>query len=142
MNELELRHRLYEIGDKVLTNAVRAGANVIRKDAKARAPVGTGPTGKYGHLKDNIRVSKIKTRAGGVALALHTHKAFWGMFAEFGTRHSPARPFMRPAFDNNVNEALAVIGKRLGNNIEKSAEKLAGSFAKSGLKAKRRGRRR
>jgi len=54
----------------------------------------------------------------------------------------PARPFLRPAFDVKKGEALATVGKVLGTEIEKAAVKLAGSFAKSGLKRRKRRRRR
>lgn len=114
---------------KVLDNAVRAGANVVRKEAKRLAPRGANePHPKFGRLVDNIRVSKDKRGRDSVNMILHTGRAFWGMFHEFGTSRMAARPFMRTAFDEHVVEALAKIGDRMGKNIEKTAKELAGKF--------------
>ena len=120
-----------KIGQKVLLSSLRPGATLIKKEAKIRAPV------KSGTLRDEIVVRKEK--GGVVALRVGpTRDAFWGMFQEFGTIKQPARPWLRPAFDATKGKALDAVGKRLGKNVEKAAEKLAGSFAKSGLKKKRR----
>ena len=129
-----------KIGGRVLANAVRAGARVIAKEAKARVPVRTGA------LKKSIAVRKATGRRAS-RTGVRVHVGFLkpvsrrAHLTEFGTAHSAAQPFLRPAFDSRAPAALAKIGQILGRGIERAATKLAGSFAQSGLKSKRRRRR-
>jgi HK97 gp10 family phage protein len=122
------------VAKKVIEGAVRQGANVIRAEARRRAPVRAEPGVKKrsksrgtlpGFLKASISVKKIKQSPALVHLAVSVGRAFWGMFYEFGTRHQPARPFMRPAFDSAGGRALQKIGEWLGKGIDKEAAKLA-----------------
>lgn len=124
---------------QVLENAVRAGANVVRKEARARAPRGADASHpSLGRLADNLRVSKDKRGANSVDMLLHTGKAFWGMFLEFGTSKVPARPWFRPALDRMAGAALGKIGERVGKNVEKRAAELAGKFGKISRATRRR----
>lgn len=124
-----------KIEGRLLANAVRAGARVVRKAAKARVPV------KTGKLRDSLMVKKVRQRQSSSVLVIVGPK--WpegahGHLVEFGTKHSAAKPFLRPAFDEKAGEALDKIGDTLGRGIERAAAKLAGSFAKSGLGRRRR----
>ena len=137
-----------KVQGKLLISATRAGANLIRNDARARAPEsGLGAERRaarsssgedYGTLKDNISVKKVKTPPSRAKMIISNGRAFWGMFLEFGTEKHPPQPWLRPAFDGNVSAALAKIGKTLGRGIEREATKLTKSFAKSGQRARRR----
>ena len=50
---------------------------------------------------------------------------------EFGTRHHPAHPYMRPAWDaEGGDKALARIGRELGSEIEKAAARAARAAAR------------
>lgn len=51
-------------------------------------------------------------------------------FVEFGTIYQPARPFMRPALDEKGPEAIDVIVKTLGGEIEREALKLVHQVGK------------
>ncbi len=140
------------IGERVLANAVRAGAKIIRDEARAKAPVrvsgGLIRLGKKsskgripGFLRANIITAKARRGTSSDSVTIHvgpSRKAFYGLFQEFGTRFHSARPFLRPAFDNNVEKAIKVIGIKLGKDIERAAVKLAGPLAKSGLVKRRR----
>lgn len=122
-----------QLRGRVLTRAVRGGANIVRKEMRGRAPVETG------RLRDNIVTRARRDRGASVTVSVGpARRTFYAGFIEFGTRFLPARPFLRPAFETVKFAALEEIGKRLGTEIEKAAVKLAGSFATSGLKAKRR----
>lgn len=127
-----------KIAGRILQSSLRLGAMVIVRDARTRAPSLTGT------LRANIVARKTASakRSGASAEITigPTQDAFWGMFQEFGTRHHPARPWLRPAFEGSKRAALDKTGKSLGMKIEKMAQKLAGSFAKSGLKSRRRRR--
>jgi len=139
------------IAKRVVNGALRKGAAVVLDAARARAPVGQESKGRvrlrvtkkgkvsvsnYGKLKLNLRIVNIppSKTSHSAAVAVSVGKAFWGLFVEFGTRFMRARPFMRPAFESTKYQALDVIGKALGEGIEKAAVKLAGPLAKSGLK--------
>ena len=138
--ELEkvLRMLPRKMSEDVLVRATRSGASIVRNEVKRRAPVGSGPAHpKYGRLKNNIKTTKIKQRGGAASIVVHTGKAFWGSFLEFGTSKMPAHPFFRPAFDAIWPKALEKIGERLGINLEKAATQLAGKY-RSLSKAQRR----
>lgn len=137
-----------EIGRKVLTSAVRSGAYVIRREAIARAPVGKDdPHPRYGRLSQNIRTAAVAERSASATVLVHTGRAFWARFVEFGTgvrrvrrkrvmsdgttfyglevAPMPARPFMRPAFDAKSRTAVDAIAKALARGIDRAVAKLA-----------------
>lgn len=132
----ELRQVLRQLPDRVqkrvLAAAVRKGANVVRDAVIARAPVGTELDRHRKHLYQQINVRAIRgNNPQRVALAVSTGAAYWGNFAEFGTRHQPARPFMRPAFEASAGQALAAIGVAIGKGVEREAAILAGPYARA-----------
>ncbi len=89
-----------------LTNAVQAQealtavleevAEPIRASAAAKAPLDTG------RLRASITVQPLQNKKGEVSIAIGvTGDGFYGRFHEYGTQFIPARPFMRPAFDQH-----------------------------------------
>jgi HK97 gp10 family phage protein len=139
---------------KVVTQALRAGAKPMLEAARNGIPVKSGLTRKdlkiraipakesrapaiaiagsskkkgmaykmrfleYGTGPHIIKVSKKKGRkkalaGGGVVFGKIVHHP--------GT---PAKPFLRPAFDNNSARSLEIIGKELGQRIAAEAAKL------------------
>ena len=137
-----------EIQKRPLRSAVSAGAKVIADDAINKAPQGeTGnlrksiyryrsrsqsPTGKETFLV-GVRKGKAKysntsrnRRLGRVGKTYQTQgEAYYWRFVEFGTSSQPARPFLRPAFENSKERAVQVMKERLGKAIETQARKLA-----------------
>ena len=119
-----------------LSSALRAGANIVRKEARERAPMAdSSPINnkgyvrakrKYGHLRDNIRVTKTRHRAGAAQMTIHSGRAFWGMFLEFGTVKMGARPWLSPAFEATYKAAQALIRARLAVTLRQTAGQLAG----------------
>ena len=141
--ELErvLRKLPRRLAERELTSAARAGANVIRKEVRARASRGSDPSAaskKFGTLHKNIRVARVKKTGFSVEMAIHNGRAFWGSFLEFGTKNISARPWMSPAFDTTVRPALAKVGERLGKGLEKTAKELAGPLSKISKSTRRR----
>lgn len=123
----------------VVRGAVRKAAKVVEAEMRARAPV--GPTGNLKASIGQIGVrqpDKRKVVRTVGALKRGGRKGYHAHLVEFGTVKTPARPFIRPAFDRTKGEALKVMGKELGKGVEKAARRLARSFAKSGLKSRRR----
>lgn len=54
-----------------------------------------------------------------------------GVLQEFGTVHHGPQPFMRPAWDSKKSTALNIIADELGNEIMKSAKRLAKKRARA-----------
>lgn len=90
---------------KVLRVALEDAAEGIRRRASAMAPRGD-PSGV--NLRDEIVVGPARGQdVKEVAVAIGpTPRAFYGSFQEFGTSRTPARPFLRPAFDEGAEKAL------------------------------------
>jgi HK97 gp10 family phage protein len=57
-------------------------------------------------------------------------RAFYGSFQEFGTRHHPPKPFMRPAWDQHKNSAVIDIREILQEEIAKAVARIAKKQAK------------
>jgi HK97 gp10 family phage protein len=134
----ELEVALDALPDKVakgvLTKAVDAGGELMRIRAVELAPVD-----EYGrftrtktHLKDGIKKQMI-THYDGVRGALVecriglTKEVFYGRFLEFGWSHYPdggkipARPFMRPAFEESKTEVLELVKTMVALGVEAAA---------------------
>lgn len=123
----ELDKALRSLGPRVATNvsarALRAMAKPIVQTARILVPVDTGIlkksiTTKLGRVSGGQRTMAIgfkKGPPGGASWRAH--------FVEFGTAHSPAQPFMRPALDEQAHMAFAELGRVLGEGIELEAVK-------------------
>lgn len=73
------------------------------------------------YMVDHIQINtKSKSgNDGSITVAVGpAEDAFYGRFAEFGTSKEPARPFMRPAFDEKVDEVLQVFIDEVWNACE------------------------
>jgi len=130
-----------KLAERVLVSSARAGAGVIRKEARARAPRGQEPSTaskKYGPLHKKIRVTRMKKTGYSVEMAVHNGTAFWGAFLEWGTKHIGASPWMSPAFDTSAAPALKRTGERLGKGLDKVSRELAGPLSKISKATRRR----
>jgi HK97 gp10 family phage protein len=100
-----------------------AGAEPILDAAKNLAPVDTGL------LRSSLKAIKERARKSSHLVRVQTEdgdykgEAFYASFHEYGTKKMPARPFMRPAFDQNVSNAIDIIGQHIGTAIEQEAIK-------------------
>lgn len=104
---------------KELRAAALAGAGQVRDEARKMAPV------KTGRVKEDIR-ARYKPRQGPADMIYMVgvvdrkkHTAYWWRFNEFGTKHQPARPFMRPAFDMVQNRIIRIFKERLKKGIDR-----------------------
>jgi len=121
---LELEKKLKDLGPvparKLGGKALKAGGEIIADMARVLAPVRTGA------LESSITVvtSPAKSdREVGAAIGFRRPVSSRAHFTEFGTSHSAAEPFMRPAFDVKGEDAVAVIGHQLWAGIAAEAEK-------------------
>lgn len=106
---------------RVMGNAVRAGARVIASAAKQGVPVDTGA------LKKSIVVRAGKRKRPGLVTALVGFlrpRSRIAHLVEYGTSHSAAKPFMRPALDGHGQEAAEKMKEALRAGIEREAAKL------------------
>lgn len=136
----EIEVALKQLGGPVARSAMRAaaraGAEVIRDEARRRVPVDTGLT--YHSIVARVRrdertgtgsavrfaVGVLVRRAGGnrirrgrSILAVTVDKTvrrevlaaaspYYWRYVEFGTRRKPARPFLRPALEAKAQAAM------------------------------------
>lgn len=115
----------HRIQERVILNSVKAGARVVRDEAKRRVPVRTGV------LRDSIVVRKgfYQPRHGALAIVgVKWPASPLAHLIEFGTAHSRPQPYMGPAADAVWLEAIDAAGKNIGRGVEREALKLAGEY--------------
>lgn len=122
--ELERNLKLLgpRVARKVGAKAAMEGAEVIVERAKVLAPVLTGA------LEDSITAVKAPSNAErslNVSIGFKPPVSRRAHFTEYGTVHSAAQPFMRPALDEKADEAIARMGKEIWQGIEKESGRLA-----------------
>lgn len=103
---------------RALRKGMRQGANVVRDEARAKAPVRTG------NLKRKIRTRERSEEAGNMRFAVEVPRsAFYGRFIEegwmpeYGNSRVPARPFLRPAAENKTEAAVTKMRDALAEAI-------------------------
>jgi HK97 gp10 family phage protein len=84
------------------TNAALAGAEVIREQASQNAP--RGETGNLSRLE--ITKVAVKKQDRVVVKIGPSTTAFYGMFIELGTVHMAPEPFLGPALEQKMSEAI------------------------------------
>lgn len=125
LQELQRRLRALgaEIEQRIAFGAVLAGANLIKKEAIALAPVAAG------NLKRNIvnkRVPKGQRQMTAEYVVTvrgkekHDFASRYGAIQEFGSVKQPPQPFMRPAFEREKGFAVAKIKEVLLKRIAKA----------------------
>lgn len=103
---------------KIVARAVRAGAEPIRARAEELAPVLTGT------LRESMMITVAEqTATEAIGKIGPARKGFYGTFEEFGTAYIAADPFLRPAFDEERDAALKIIGETLASEFEKAFAK-------------------
>lgn len=117
------------------SKSVREGAKVIQKAARSKVPVDTG------NLRRSIIVKVLNKNRDAMEVAAligpgrgyfskkknaKTGDGFYGFFLEYGTVKMKAKPFLRPAYDENKVAAQQAIVDVIGAAIESEAQKLYG----------------
>lgn len=126
-----------------LAKGLRSAGNVIRDEAKRKAPVLSEPS-KYrkpGTVRDAIKTRRDRIQAPGATetFEVYVQKAkggkrgtfspddpYYWPFVEFGTKKMAARPFLRPAFEAKKDEALRTFETTLAKAIDKANQKVRG----------------
>lgn len=92
----------------VLLKAMERAVSPIKRAAESKAPI--RKTGKGGTLRDSF-TTEANVKPGNIALFLGPGvQAFYGQMQELGTKNHPAQPFLRPAFDEQKNNAARLFG--------------------------------
>lgn len=131
----DCERKLHELGPKLATRALKdalqAAGEVFQAAIEARAPYGPhrfAHTNEvvYGAIQQNIDVGlqMLVLEDGGMVRVGPDKKVFWAKFCEFGTVHEPARPFIRPAFDESKEDALDAFVKTMADRLPKVVEEL------------------
>jgi len=112
------------IQKNIMVGSVRAGAKPILNEAKGNVPVRTG------NLRKSLGITKRKSKSRTeIRFSISPRKGgkndgFYGHMIEFGTSNMSARPFMRPAFENqdknSIDEAKKYMSKRIDKEIIKA----------------------
>lgn len=93
------------------SSAVAASTFAVAQRARALVPVDTG------RLKAAIETSRtVNGLTGNVGLS--SREAFYWRFVEFGTKHMAARPFFRPAAEQERNTFIERF-RRIGPLMER-----------------------
>lgn len=118
----------------VLRRALRAAGKVVGLEARRNARA-TWPQADRLKRASGIvwRVSRIRGSTARVKISWTTDRSrprdqtsapWYAHFLEFGTRHIPARPFLRPAWAAKRLEALEVFRRTMAEGIDREVEKL------------------
>ena len=115
---------------KGFKDALAEGALVVVLDAKERAPVRTGALKRHLHVGGYTKLTPEYRRKGrygslpgpkgqgrNIKMRIGTTLPY-AHLVEHGTRHSRAKPFLRPALDANRGRMLQVIRKKMDKVIE------------------------
>jgi len=84
------------------TNAALAGAEVIREQASQNAP--RGETGNLARLE--ITKVAVKKQDRVIVKIGPSKDVFYGLFIELGTVHMAPNPFLGPALEQKMSEAI------------------------------------
>ena len=123
--------------NKVLRDATRAGADVLKTEVINRAPVRSGKMKKNvvvvtqrsrrrGEISSGVHIRGVNPRTGNsdnTIKAGNPRNAFYWRFVELGTVNMPAHPFVRPAFDTRQEEAAEAAIARMNSAIDKVLSK-------------------
>nr|WP_211185957.1 HK97-gp10 family putative phage morphogenesis protein [Brenneria salicis] len=123
--------------NKVLRDATRAGAEVLKEEVIDRAPVRTGKMRKNvvvltqksrrkGEISSGVHIRGVNPRTGNsdnTMKADNPRNAFYWRFVEMGTIKAPAHPFVRPAFDARQEEAANAAITRANRAIDEVLSK-------------------
>ena len=132
----DLRRKLNALGIqasvKVIRQAGSAAMNVVVKEARANAPVGsephkthTGRTVAPGFLGRNIKKITRVSKSKGTALIFvgPSSEAFYGtQFVEVGTKYMPADPWLEPAYESKKDEVTDRYARELHKRIIRVAK--------------------
>ena len=120
LNELDdaLAELTLSTQKKTLEGALMKAALPIMKDAKKRAPKDEGDLEKA-IGRQRIKKADMPSVAVLVKKSRKNPYPFYWHFKEHGTSKMVATPYLRPAFEQNVELAIQLFSEELAKRIEK-----------------------
>ena len=111
----------------VLRRAITKAAEPTRAMAERDAPRDTGDLAESIQVTTRLARSQRPNRGGAVRVFIgaESRNTFYAHLVEFGTRHSRAQPFLRPAWERTRREVLTEAGRLIWVNLAKTARTLA-----------------
>lgn len=114
----------YTLQKTVMSNATKAGAQVIQDLATQKAPkldASDSSLKRWSGELANMMLNRIvsSTDASYTARIGPDKSTYWGRFSEMGTENEVAKPWLRPALDEGQDEAMGVIGAEIWDGISK-----------------------
>ena len=137
-----LLRQLPEIAQRrVYRTSLSAAANPILKSAKLKAPTDkirrnlVKKLNRRGSALGELTISIIArkaynpyTRVGSRRVKPYGEKdVFYSVWYEFGSKHQAAKPFMRPAYDENKSNAREEFRKKMKQRLEAEITKMWGT---------------
>ena len=110
--EEKLREESKQVAKRTVVRAARDAADIWVDAIETSAPY------KTGDLAHNIVMSTTTVEDGIQLMVGPAKKVFYAIFAEFGTRHETARPFIRPAYEDNKQAVLDQFVSDLNDELE------------------------
>ena len=104
------------LSEQAVVRALTAGALLIENDAKTKAPYRTGTLRRSIHTERGEGMEVII--GTDVEYAARLEFGFMGADSLGRQYHQPARPYLRPAFDENKDAAIEEVGKALAELLE------------------------
>lgn len=136
--EAELRRLTTEMRGEVLENALRAGALRIEGPAKEKAPVLTGNLRRSIHTETSsggegaeakigtdVIYAAIQEFGGTIVPKTKPYLVFQTKDGAWHRTESvtiPAHPYLRPAFDENKDQAVREVGRAIEAQLRKVVE--------------------
>jgi HK97 gp10 family phage protein len=127
----ELADKLRAMGPDLSRVALRAGvrdaAKLVRDDAKLRNPDDTKLTEENIYIQHIGNQSSdtqqtffvgVRSRRGRYSKGKKKPLPFYWRYIEFGTSKAAARPFMRPAFEQNIRASIDAIAAQISKRIK------------------------
>lgn len=124
----KLRRALAELPEaterRIALNALKKGAEPMRIRADELAPRKTGELARH-MVTNTVRKQDAQEHTVAVGPAV---SAFYGLFQEladeYGGVRNPARPFLRPAFDEMAPAAISIVRDEMWKSIKRRAKRL------------------
>lgn len=119
-----LENRLKEVAEKVAKKSLRTAARKamaqVRKEAREKAPEDTGLLDENFALLTRVKGSEVVAKVG-IRGGAHKndYSPYYFRFVELGTKDLPAKPFLRPALENNAESIFATILEELKKALDK-----------------------
>jgi HK97 gp10 family phage protein len=117
---IEMMKNMADEAEKIVDEAARKAATIVKEDATSKVKVVSGklrdsidikPEKSKKKTKKTYRVYSKGVRQGGVRYAFAV---------EAGTSKMEAKPFLRPALDENKRNIINTVNETIGKGIDKA----------------------